>query len=188
LSAAQDRFILGNTNPTWFGGVNNSFSYKGLDLAIFFRFSGGNKIMNVTRQQLLRQEFLNNGTEILDRWTTPGQVTNVPKLRSLSSDFVNLNNASVTRFVEKGDFLRLQNVTLGYTLPKQVVGVAALSRVRIYGQVQNAFTVSKYSGVDPEVDSNGNSTTNTTANSEVGVDFNSNPQQRVYTVGLNVAF
>ena len=188
LRADEDRYVLGNTNPTWFGGVNNTVTYKGLDLSVFFRFSGGNSIMNVTRQQLLRQEFLNNGTEILDRWTTPGQQTNVPRQRFQSSDFVNQNNASSTRFIEKGDFLRLQNVTIGYTLPKRIAGLATLSRFRIYAQAQNIFTITDYSGVDPEVDSNGGAANNTTANSEVGVDFNSNPQQRVYTVGLNVAF
>lgn len=182
LQADRDRIILGNSNPTWFGGINNTFTFKGFDLAAFFRFSGGNSIMNVTRQQLLRQEFLNNGTEILDRWTTPGQQTDVPRLRYLSSDFVNQNNSASSRFVEKGDFLRLQNVTLGYSLPKSMAGLSFISRLRIYGQVQNAFTVTKYSGVDPEVNSNGN------ANSEAGVDFNSNPQQRVYTAGLNVTF
>ncbi|GAB2454395.1 SusC/RagA family TonB-linked outer membrane protein [Hymenobacter qilianensis] len=182
LRADEDRFILGNSNPTWFGGVNNSFTYKGLDLSVFFRFSGGNKIMNVTRQQLLRMEFLNNGTEILDRWTTPGQQTNVPRLEFANSDFINLNNASSSRFVENGDFLRLQNATIGYTLPQNLAGVAALSRLRVYGQIQNAFTISGYKGLDPEVNANGDT------NSQAGIDFNGNPQQRVFTVGLNASF
>ncbi|QNE41826.1 TonB-dependent receptor [Hymenobacter sp. NBH84] len=178
---ATDKKILGNTNPTFFGGLTNSFAWKGFDLEIFARFSGGNKIMNVTRQQLLRQEFLNNSTEILDRWTTPGQVTSTPKLVYTNSDFINQNNNALSRFVEKGDFIRLQNITLGYTLPKAALG-SALSRVRVYGQVQNIATITKYKGVDPEVNSNGQT------NTQQGIDYNSNPQQRVYTAGLNVAF
>ncbi|OON69133.1 SusC/RagA family TonB-linked outer membrane protein [Hymenobacter sp. CRA2] len=178
--AAVDRVILGNPNPTWFGGVTNSFTYKGFDASLFIRFSGGNKIMNVTRQEQLRMEFVNNGTEILDRWTTPGQVTTVPKLRFGNSTFINKNGEALSRFVEKGDFVRIQNITLGYTLPKSAI--AGLSRVRIYGQVNNAFIFTKYKGVDPEVNSNGD------VNQTFGVDYNSNPQQRVFTAGLNVAF
>ena len=188
LSAATDRFALGNSNPTYFGGLTNTVTYKGLDFEIFARYSGGNKIMNVTRQQLLRMDFVNNSTEILDRWATPGQQTNVPKAILGRSDFTNLNNAASTRFVESGDFIRIQNITLGYTLPKSVVGFSTLSRVRIFGQVQNAFTFTKYKGVDPEVNSNITSTQGNTSNNQSGIDNNSNPQQRVFTGGLNVAF
>lgn len=190
LSATEDRFILGNPNPTWFGGVNNSFAYKGIDLAIFFRFSGGNKLMNVTRQNLLRMDFLNNGTEILDRWTTPGQVTNVPRLEYQNGDFINTTNASSTRFVEKGDFLRMQNITLGYSLPTRYASAVALSKVRVFAQVQNLFTITKYSGLDPEANLNATNLTvnNAVANRQAGIDNNSNPQQRVFTVGLNASF
>ncbi|MBT9395202.1 TonB-dependent receptor [Hymenobacter sp. NST-14] len=182
LQADRDRKVLGNSNPTWFGGIDNNFTFKGFDLNIFARFSGGNKIMNVSRQQLLRMDFVNNGTEILDRWTPTNTNTDVPKLVFRNSDFINLNNSSVSRFVEKGDFFRLQNVTLGYTLPENFGPLSALSRVRLFAQVQNIFTITKYSGLDPEVNSNGET------NQQFGVDFNSNPQQRVFTGGLNVAF
>ncbi|AYA35594.1 TonB-dependent receptor [Hymenobacter oligotrophus] len=186
LQANADRKVLGNPNPTWFGGITNSFTFKGFDASVFIRFSGGNKIMNVTRQQLLRQEFLNNGTEILDRWTTPGQQTDVPKQRYNNSDFINFNNSAVSRFVEDGDFVRIQNISLGYTLPQNLLGFTGLSRIRVYGQVQNAFTFTKYKGVDPEVNSSGNS--NLQQNTQFGIDYNSNPQQRVFTTGLNVSF
>jgi hypothetical protein len=188
LSAATDRFILGPSNPKWFGGLTNTVTYGGFDFEVFFRYSGGNKIMNVTRQNLLRMDFVNNSTEILERWTTPGQQTNVPKAILGRSDFTNLNNAASTRFVENGDFLRLQNITLGYTLPKALLGISTLSRVRVYAQVQNAFTVTNYKGVDPEVNANITATQNNTSNNQSGIDFNSNPQQRVITGGLNVAF
>jgi TonB-linked SusC/RagA family outer membrane protein len=182
LQADRDRKVLGNSNPTWFGGIDNNFTFHGFDLNIFARFSGGNKIMNVSRQQLVRMDFVNNGTEILDRWTPTNTNTNVPKVVFRNSDFINLNNSSVSRFVEDGDFFRLQNITLGYTLPKSIGPFKSLSRVRIYGQVQNVFTLTDYSGLDPEVNSNGET------NQQFGVDFNSNPQQRVFTGGLNLAF
>ena len=78
--------------------------------------------------------------------------------------------------------MRLQNITLGYTLPQEKVGKLNLSRVRLFGQVQNIYTFTKYKGVDPEVN------TNFTSNRQAGIDYNSNPQQRVFTGGLNVAF
>jgi hypothetical protein len=155
---------------------------------VFARYSGGNKIMNVTRQQLLRMDFVNNSTEILDRWTPTNTNTDVPRVILGNSDFTNLNNAASSRFVEKGDFIRIQNITLGYTFPKTVMGISGLNRVRIYGQVQNAATFTKYKGVDPEVNSNITATQGNTSNNQSGIDNNSNPQQRVIMAGLNVSF
>ncbi|MCB2407493.1 SusC/RagA family TonB-linked outer membrane protein [Hymenobacter lucidus] len=188
LSAATDRKVLGNSNPTFFGGLTNTVTYKGFDFEVFARYSGGNKIMNVTRQQLLRLDFVNNSTEILDRWTPTNTNTSTPRIIQGNSDFTNQNNAASTRFVEKGDFIRIQNITLGYTLPKNVLGLTGLSRVRVYGQIQNAVTFTKYKGVDPEVNSNITATQGNTSNNQSGIDNNSNPQQRVIMAGLNVSF
>jgi TonB-linked SusC/RagA family outer membrane protein len=178
----SDKILLGQTNPKFFGGFDNTFTYKGFDLDVFLRYNVGNRIMNVTRQQLLRTDFLNNGSEILARWQNPGDVTNVPRNVSGTSDFINTTNNASSRFVENGSFLRLQNITLGYTLPARFLGPISLSRVRVFVQAQNIATITKYRGVDPEVN------TNYTSNSQAGVDYNSNPQQRVFTGGLNVAF
>jgi len=180
-----DRKVLGNTNPTWFGSITNTFKWKGFDLDIFTRFSGGNKIMNVTRQEtLLNQDFNNNGTEILDRWTTVGQVTDVPKMVLNNGNIINLTGNATSRFVEKGDFIRIQNIALGYTLPKSLLAKAniGVTSVRVYGQVQNAFTFTAYKGLDPELNSNGD------VNQTFGLDFNTNPQFRTVTFGLNVGF
>lgn len=179
---AADKKVLGQTNPKIFGGFTNTFTYKGFDLDVFLRYNFGNKIMNVTRQQLLRQDFVNNGTEILDRWQESGDVTDVPRLQLGNSAFINQENNALTRFVESGNFMRVQNITLGYTIPQGTIGRLSLSRVRIFGQVQNLATITNYKGVDPEVN------TNFTSNRQAGIDFNSNPQQRVFTGGLNVAF
>ncbi|GAB3888846.1 TonB-dependent receptor [Spirosoma agri] len=185
LSATNDRVILGNTNPTYYGGLTNSFSYKGLDLEVFVRFSGGNKLMNVTRQEtLLNNDFNNNGREILNRWQKEGDVTDVPKVYLSKSGIINQTGVAISRFVENGDFIRIQNIVLGYTIPKTVLpkGAFALSTVRVYAQVQNAFTFTKYKGLDPEANANGDT------NSEFGIDFNTNPQLRVMTFGLNIGF
>ncbi len=183
-----DKIILGQTNPKFFGGFDNTFTYKGFDLDVFLRYNFGNKIMNVTRQQLLQQTFLNNGSEILDRWQKPGDITSTPRLYLNSTDFTNTAANSSSRFVESGNFVRVQNITLGYTLPARLLSPIGLSRVRVFGQVQNLYTFTKYKGVDPEVNTYYSSTASTNSNASSGIDYNSNPQQRVFTGGVNVAF
>lgn len=185
IADGGDRKVLGNTNPTYFGGLTNTFKYKGLDLEIFTRFSGGNNIMNVTRQEtLLNQDFNNNGTEILNRWTKEGQVTDVPKMVLNNGNIINLAGQATSRFIEKGDFIRIQNIILGYSVPKDVLRKAniGVANVRIFGQLQNAFTFTNYKGLDPELNANGN------VNQTFGLDFNTNPQFRTLTFGLNVGF
>lgn len=176
----NDRAVLGKAIPTWFGGFGNNFRYKGFDLEFFFRFSGGNSIMNVTRQEiLLNQQFQNNGKEILDRWTTAGQVTNVPRLRNGNGNAINQNGLAVSRFVESGDFIRLQNVVLGYNFNAQKLSTKTngfISGVRIFVQGQNLWMGTKYSGADPENASEG------------GLDFAVSPQTTLVSGGLKVSF
>ena len=77
----DDKKVLGNVLPKFYGAFTNTFTYKNISLDVMFRYQGGNKIMNITRQEILsNQKFANSGTTLLDRWTTPGQVTTVPKL------------------------------------------------------------------------------------------------------------
>lgn len=181
--AASDKKILGQSNPTYYGGLVNTFRYKGFDLNINMVFSGGNKVMNITRQEsLLNQKFLNNGTEILERWTTPGQVTNVPKVYYGRDAFTNLTSSTSSRFVEDGKFIRAQDLVLGYTFPKLFTDKIKLSRLRLYAQVQNAFVITPYSGLDPELNYS------TSTNSQAGLDYNTNPKARTFLIGLNVGF
>jgi TonB-linked SusC/RagA family outer membrane protein len=182
LSSTADRSVLANALPTYYGSINNTFTYKGFDLGIYFTFSGGNAVYNATRQEsLVNQFFNNNGTEILQRWTTPGQITNVPKLYYGNGNFINVSGSTNSRFLEDGKFLRAQEITLGYSLSKPMIEKLKLSRVRIYGQVQNAFILTPYKGLDPEV-------ANTIASVGTGVDFNANPRPRTFVLGLNVGF
>ncbi|RAJ75486.1 TonB-linked SusC/RagA family outer membrane protein [Chitinophaga dinghuensis] len=176
----DDRQFLGKGTPTYFGGLTNTVKYKGFDFNIFLSFAGGNKIMNVTRQETLNnQKFQNNGKEILNRWTTPGQVTDVPKLWQGSDAFLLLSGNTNSRFVEKGDFIRAQNIGLGYSLPTNLINRAHLSSARFYFQVQNAFVITKYTGADPELNTS-------TGNLSPGVDYNTSPVPRTYTFGVNI--
>lgn len=177
--AADDRKILGNSLPKWFGGFNNTLTYGNFDFNMFFRFQGGNYIMNRTRQDLLNMNFVNNSTEVLGRWKSvsePGD-GQTPKLWAARGTFVNLQDFASTRFVEKGDFLRLDNLALGYKLPSNMLSKVGISKLRVYASVQNVFVITGYTGLDPETNTSG-----------AGVDFNGNPQLRTFTFGLNLGF
>ncbi|HHV86723.1 MAG TPA: TonB-dependent receptor [Petrimonas sp.] len=175
----DDKEILGNSLPTWFGGWDNTVTLKNFDFNIFFRFSGGNKIANVTRRDMLDQGFTNSSTEILGRWqseSNPGD-GNVPKLYYGRGGFINLTGEGSSRWIESGDFLKLQNLSVGYNFPKGLCSQLWVEKVRIYVQGQNLATFTKYSGLDPE----GYTVV-------PGVDWNGNPQQRTFLIGLNIGF
>ncbi|RZK22776.1 MAG: TonB-dependent receptor [Hymenobacter sp.] len=187
--SSSDKILLGQTNPKFYGGFDNTFTFAGFDLNVFLRYNFGNSIMNVTRQNtLLNQNFTNNGSEILGRWQSvdnPGDGT-TPRVYQGRGGFINQEGNTLSRFVEKGDFVRVQNITLGYTVPARFTNALHLNRLRIYGQVQNLYTFTKYKGVDPEVNLNYGSGVN--GNLVSGLDYASNPQQRVFTGGINVSF
>ncbi len=176
VSAGGDRKILGQTLPTWYGGLTNTVSYKGFTFEAFFRFQGGNSVYNQTKQDnLLNQDFNNGGRELLNRWTPENPNTDVPKLWLNRNAQVNQSGEAISRFVEKGDFLRLQNVILSYSVPRTVLdktGAFKLSSVRVFAQAQNVLTFTKYTGIDPELG--------------VGLDNNTSPIFRTITFGVNV--
>ena len=187
LSASSDKVILGNPAPKVYGGLNNALKWKGFDFELFLTYSFGNKIMNVTRQSNMDMVFRNNITEIMDRWTPTHTNTDVPRLSYGNGNFVNQNGNSISRFVEDGSFVRLQNISLGYTVPKTVLSSfakGAISNVRIYAQVRNAYVFTKYKGADPELTYLTNTGAN--VNSAVGIDYNTNPLLRTITFGLSV--
>lgn len=179
LSAATDRKVLGVSIPKWFGGFDNNVFVGNFDFNVFFRFSGGNMIFNRTRADLLDMGFNNNGTEILGRWQSPDNPGDgkTPKVVLNQSNRANNPNVATTRFLEKGDFLRLGNLALGYTMPKSVTERLSIESLRIYVQAQNILTITPYEGLDPETNTNG-----------FGVDWNGNPQQKVWSAGLNLKF
>lgn len=175
LSTA-DKKILGNTLPTYYGSVSSNMKYKNIDFGFMFRFSGGNEIFNSTRRELMNQNFNNNGTEILGRWQSaanPGDGW-TPRLYASSNTFTNLSGSASTRFVEKGDFISLDNITLGYTLPKVLLDKIGVDTFRLFVQGQNIWLISDYKGLNPEMETS-------------GVDINGTPRAKVVSVGLNVS-
>lgn len=179
--SGNDFYVLGNTLPKWYGGLSSNLTYKNIEFNLNFTYAGGNYVMNRTRSTLTDQIFFNSSTDILRRWTTPGQQTDMPRV--VSGDRISFGGSvPISEHVEKGDFLRLQNVTLAYNLPKKTLEFTKLNAVRVYGQVTNAFILTGYSGIDPEVSANGNS------NTAPGVEYNTAGLGRTFTVGLNVTF
>lgn len=181
---ADDKRLMGNSMPTWFGGFNNTFYYRGFDFALNLTFSGGNKVFNRTRQEALNsQDFTNAGTELLDRWTTPGQQTDVPILFFREGNTTNLDGALNSRFLENGNFLRVKTIGVGYTFENSPwLSSIYLKDLRLFANLENAWVFTKYSGIDPEV------ANSFTSNVQTSLDFFSNPVPRTFTFGLNVNF
>ncbi|WP_134091214.1 TonB-dependent receptor [Olivibacter sp. XZL3] len=178
---ASDYQPMGNTLPKWQGGINNTLNYGSFDLSFNFTYGGGYYMFNGNRGTWIDQRMFNNSTRVLDRWTSPGQVTDVPRL-VYNDNFGSANIPNISANVEKADFLRLQNLALGYSLPKTFLSKAHINSLRVYLQATNLFLITGYTGLDPEASINGNTTTSS------GLDYNSLPNSRTFTLGVNVAF
>ena len=171
----SDKRVLGSALPTYFGAINSKASFKGFDVNVMFRFGGGNVVMNRTRMDLLNQNFTNNSKEILGRWKDGNNTGDgmTPKLWAAGSNFVNLTDQASTRWVEKGDFFKFSTITIGYSLPKEILHRVNIESLRIFAQAQDLFMFTGYKGIDPEMEIN-------------GLDYNGTPRQRVVTFGINL--
>ncbi len=179
--SGEDFYLLGNALPKWYGGFTNNLRYKSVELNLNFTFAGGNYIMNRTRSTLTDQIFFNSSTEILNRWTTPGQITNTPRV--VNGDRLSFGGSTpISEHVEKGDFLRLQNISIAYNVPNKLLSPGPFHSLRLYGQINNALLFTNYTGIDPEVSANGNS------NTAPGVEYNTAGLGRTFTFGLNATF
>jgi TonB-linked SusC/RagA family outer membrane protein len=170
-----DKRILGSSIPKYFGGFSSRMSYKNVDLSFLIRFSGGNKIFNSTRRDLMNQNLNNNSTEILGRWqsaSNPGDGW-TPILYANSNTFLNQSSNATTRFVENGDFISFDNVTLGYNFPKKIIEKIKVENIRLFVQGQNLFMITDYTGLNPEMET-------------AGVDLNGTPIGRIFSMGINV--
>jgi TonB-linked SusC/RagA family outer membrane protein len=176
----DDQEILGNGTPTYFGGFTNNFRYKNFDLSTFVQFVGGNKVFNFTRAfSEGMNSIFGQTTAVLNRWTPTNTNTNVP--RAVYTD-PNNNRRTSDRFLENGDFLRMKNISLGYTFSPKILTKLKVSNLKLYVAGQNLFTITGYSGLDPEV------STFSDTNSAPGTDFLTFPQAKTYTFGLNLTF
>ncbi len=163
--------------PKIFGGFSQSLIFKQFDLSFDLQYALGFYVYNSTRATLLSYTTTRNKSEeILNAWTKSSDVTNVPKLYWGE----NQSTQASTRFLEKGDFLRMRNIQIGYNLPKILLDKANLSRLRVYAQIQNAFTLTGYSGMDPESNANGN------VNIGLGIDNFRPYLPRTFTIGFNI--
>jgi hypothetical protein len=181
VPVARDRYYLdGTLDPTWFGGLTNTFTFKGLELRIFFQYSGGNFLLN---QDALfasragstadRNQYKNQ----LRRWQKPGDITDVPRAyRGGTIPGANSNFFLADRFYEKGDYLRLKELTLAYNVSKSVTNRLRVQAARFYITGVNVLTFSDYLGYDPEL-----------VNGTTG-DFGVYPQGRQTSVGLQITF
>ena len=194
----NDQTFIGNPEPKFTFGFGNSLSWKGWDFSFQFTGSYGNKVLNYNRRQLeitgstsnLLTSVLNyarvekidpNGPDdYRNYWVTNASSTTMPRLYTES--YSNGNNRVSDAFVEDGSYIRLQNVSLSYTFPKKWIEHLYLSNVKLYMNIQNLFTITKYDGYDPEVGSlYGDALKN-------GIDYNRYPSPRIYTFGINVSF
>jgi len=185
ISRDADRVIIGNALPIHIGGMTNTFSYKGFELSAVINWSYGNSIYNMTRGVLTGMiEDLNQSAEVLRRWRKPGDITDVPKALYGSSSVSGAAPTDVSdRYLEDGSFLRFRNITLGYNLPQPLAQRIRLSSARVYVSGQNLITLTNYSGFDPESQNTGGGRI-----PSLGVDYLTQPQARVVTVGLSVGF
>lgn len=175
-----DRTFIGSPHPDFTANLINDFSYKAFDLSIFFRSVYGNEVYNLLGRDLAGTgAWINQSVSVIDRWTPENPDGQTPRA---NGNDPNVNRRVSDRFVEDGSYLRLQNVTLGYNFPKRIMSALKIGSIRVYASGQNLFTLTKYSGYDPEIGSfNQNPLIS-------GVDNGRFPVARSVTFGLNVNF
>ena len=171
-----DKTWIGDANPSFTFGWTNHLSYKGLSLNLLFTGSVGNKIFNVSKIDMIGMR--NGANQLHDavrRWTTPGQITDIPKAGEPD------NVKASDMWVEDGSFLKLKNITLSYDISGVWLRKANIARIQPYVTLSNYVTFTKYSGYDPEVSQNTDATS-------MGLDFGTYPNIRTVTFGVNIDF
>ena len=174
----DDRTIIGHAQPDFFWSINNTLSYKGLELSFYFQGVHGNDILNSNRFELESGNGLSNSSvAMLNRWTPENQ-SNVYPRANRGADYLHMSD----RYLEDGSYVRLQLVTLGYDLPRGFLQRIHLKGIRVYVSGKNLLTFTNYSGFDPEVGRFGSD------NIRQGYDLGGYPTARTYLIGLNIEF
>jgi TonB-linked SusC/RagA family outer membrane protein len=181
FNAGRDRFIVGNAQPDFFGGFNSNVRFKGFDFNMFWQFTVGNDQLNWVRFFQEHGGTRNTGyvKSQLAAWKSPGDITDIP--RQLAVNY--RGDLRPSRFLEDGSFMRLKNITLGYTLNSEITRKIGVTRLRVYISSQNLLTFTNYTGLDPEV--NTGADLNGLAQ---GIDLYAMPQPRVFLGGINISF
>lgn len=172
---ASDKTYIGDPNPLFTYGMTNTFSYKNFNLNIFLQGSVGNDIFNASKGDTQGMyDLKNQSTKVLQRWRTPGQVTDVPK--------AGFNIQPSTYFIEDGSYLRIKDITLSYNFRGGLLSRLGVSRLQPYVTATNLITFTKYEGMDPEVNQWG------TNGAVQGIDWGTYPHSKSFVFGLNVEF
>ena len=172
---AADRTFIGDPNPDFFGGITNTFTFKGLELSGFFQFSVGNDVYNNSKA-FTEQSFRTDGN-LRNAWTPENTDTDVARV-TISNP--NTNTRASTYLVEDGSYIRLKTLQLAYNVPTRFTRTVRAEGLRLYLVGQNLFTSTRYSGLDPEV------STFDRSNTAFGTDFFTFPQARTLTFGARV--
>ena len=180
----RDKTYIGNPNPKFTYGLTNSFKYKDFDFSVFLQGSHGAKIYNYLRRQLegVENVYSNQLKTVMDRYTPANTAATVPRYSSGNSSNNNGGSVAIDRFVEDGSYLRIQNISLGYNLPKNLLKKVFMTNLRAYASVQNVYTFTKYTGYDPEIGAFNRSIL------RMNIDNGHYPNPRSFTFGLNAEF
>jgi hypothetical protein len=179
---------VGSPFPDFTYGINAGFNWKNLDFSTLVQGVQGNDVYflygNFAYEVQLRG--FNSYKELLNRWTPENTQTNIP---IASVDDRNGNRRSSTRFLQDGSYLRVRNITLGYNF-KELLNLESIGDLRLYMTVQNALTITKYTGLDPEIQANTNDTRGLGISSDlsVGIDWGTVPAPRFWTAGVQLQF
>ena len=174
----NDYTVIGNPNPDFTGGFNNTFEYKGFDLSVFFQFSYGNEVMNANRlifEDNSSGPNVNMYASYTNRWTPQNPTSNIPRA------YGGVTNMYTSRVIEDASYLRLKTVSLGYTFSQRLLTGVGIKSLRVYASAQNLYTWTGYSGIDPEVSTRNSALT-------PGFDYSPYPRQRTFITGLNLTF
>ena len=190
----DDKVLIGNTNPKHFGAFTFNGTYKGFDAAVNFNWVYGNDIYNANKIEMNTQyyKYRNMLASTADSytqidWQTGKRVSDVETLTSINANTTMWaaptgRYATTSWAIEDGSFLRLNNLTVGYTIPKNITKKWYIQQLRFYASAYNLYTWTKYSGYDPEVD------TRRSTPATPGVDYSAYPKSRSYNVGVNITF
>ena len=171
----SDRTFIGDPNPDFIFGMTNTFRWKGFNLSILLQGTVGNDVYNVSRMETEGMyDGKNQTTKVLNRWRIPGQQTDIPKV-----GFVQHNS---TYYLENGSYLRVKDISLSYDVPRSIISKFGLTKLMPYVSATNLFTITKYSGLDPELNQHGNSGT------VQGLDWGTYPLNRSFVMGVKVEF